>query len=51
MLKDRWLSREESPAVRRRICQREVLLATEGQPGQQTSMSFPAQQLQLHKLG
>lgn len=51
VLKDRWLSREESAAVRRRTCQREVSFVTEGQPGQQTLMSFPPQQLRLHKLG
>lgn len=49
MLKNRWLSREESAV--RRTHPREVLLVTEGQPGQQTLMSFPAQQLWLCKLG
>lgn len=50
VLKYRWLSGEESAAVRGRTCQR-VLLVTEGQPGEQSLMSFPAQQLQLCKLG
>lgn len=51
VLKSRCLSREKPAAGRRGTHKREVLPVTEGQPGQQTLMSFPAQELQLCKLG
>jgi len=51
VLENWWLSREESAAARRGMCQREVLLVTQSQILHHTLTSLPPQQLWLHKLG